>query len=86
MQEVEVYEKKYKNSYTKHSRLEFHISEQDLKNALKMCCSSTRTNEGNTLRKETSLRKPEVRGSSAAVQSQGQQESQGGWVIDKNMC
>lgn len=37
MQEVEVYEKKYKNSYTKHSRLEFHISEQDLKNALKKC-------------------------------------------------
>lgn len=85
MQEVEVYEKKYKNSYTKHSRLEFHISEQDLKNALKMFCSSTKTNAGNTLGKETSLRKPEVRASSAAVRSQGQQGSQGGWVIDNSM-
>lgn len=85
MQEVEVYEKKYKNSYTKHSGLEFHISEQDLQNALKMFCSSAKTNEGNTLRKETSLRKPEVRANSAAARSQGQQESQGGWAIGKNM-
>lgn len=48
MQEVEAYATKYKNDYTKHSRLEFpttHTSEQDLKNALKMFCSSTKTNE-----------------------------------------
>lgn len=48
MQEVKAYAKKYKNGYTKHSRLEFttrHTSEQDLKNALKMFCSSTKTNE-----------------------------------------